>query len=65
MMHCRRATQLLSAALDRKLGPGEHLALRLHLLMCRHCRNFSRQMHTLRQAAQTWRRQLDDTPGER
>ena len=58
-MHCRKATELLSQAQDRPLSPPEKIALYLHLGMCRHCRNFSRQMNVLRQAAKAWRKTLE------
>lgn len=58
-MHCRKASELLSQAQDRDLSGTERLALYLHLGMCRHCRNFSRQMKILRLATQAWRKELE------
>lgn len=48
MMNCKQATRLLSDQLERPLGRGERLSLKFHLMMCRACRNFGRQMGTLR-----------------
>lgn len=59
-MHCRKASELLSQAQDRDLSRPEQLALYVHLGLCRHCRNFSRQMKILRQATVAWRKQLDE-----
>lgn len=58
-MHCRKATQLLSEAQDRPLALNERAALYFHLGMCRHCRNFSRQVSFLRRAAHAMRKRLE------
>jgi putative zinc finger protein len=50
MLSCKEATSLVSQGLDRRLGFGERLALRLHLLACDGCANFSRQVAFLRKA---------------
>ncbi len=50
ILSCREATQLVSDGLDRRLGFGERVALRVHLAICRSCTNFNRQMGFLRQA---------------
>ena len=41
MLTCKDASELLSQAQDRTLGLRERLALRLHLLICDGCTNFS------------------------
>jgi hypothetical protein len=45
---CRRATELVSASMDRPLARGERIALRLHLILCGRCRRFRRQVRELR-----------------
>jgi hypothetical protein len=50
MLSCKEVTHLVSAGLDRRLGPWERLRLRLHLAICDGCANFSRQMAFLREA---------------
>jgi hypothetical protein len=50
MMTCKDASKLLSAAQDRRLGPGEWLRLKVHLLICRGCANFSNQLALMRAA---------------
>lgn len=50
MLNCKETTRLLSAAQDRPLGRGERIALKLHLLMCKGCTNYRRQMDFLRTA---------------
>jgi hypothetical protein len=49
-LSCREATQLVSQGLDRRLGFGERVALRLHLVFCDGCTRFNRQMDFLRRA---------------
>ena len=50
MLTCKQATHLVSQGLDRRLGLAERLALRLHLLICDGCTNFSKQAAFLRRA---------------
>jgi hypothetical protein len=47
---CREASRLVSQGLDRKLGFGEHLKLRVHLAICDGCTNFKKQVDFLRRA---------------
>lgn len=47
---CKEATHLVSEGLDRDLGLLERVRLRLHLLICDGCANFSRQVAFLREA---------------
>lgn len=44
MLNCRQATENISAQLDDVLSPGERRALRVHLVICRNCRRYLRQM---------------------
>ena len=48
MLTCKDASELLSQAQDRTLGLRERLALKLHLLICAGCTNFSRQLELIR-----------------
>ena len=47
---CKEVTRIVSQGLDRNLGLGERLRLRVHLAICDGCRNFRKQMLLLRQA---------------
>jgi len=47
---CKEASRLVSQGLDRRLGFAERLGLRLHLLICDGCTNFSKQVAFLRKA---------------
>lgn len=46
---CEEASELASAALDRKLTTSERLALRMHTLVCKPCRHLVRQLRALRE----------------
>jgi hypothetical protein len=50
MLSCKEAARLVSQGLDRRLGLGERLALRLHLAICDGCTNFRKQVVFLRRA---------------
>jgi hypothetical protein len=50
MLSCREATALMSQEQDRRLGLGERVALRLHVLICAGCNNYRRHMQVLREA---------------
>ncbi|MBY0446216.1 MAG: zf-HC2 domain-containing protein [Burkholderiales bacterium] len=53
MMNCRQASILLSAQQDGPLTLSQRSRLRMHLLFCKNCRNFNRQLHFMREAART------------
>lgn len=61
MLPCKEVTRLVSQGLDRRLGFGERVALRVHFAICGGCRNFERQMKLLREAVQ----QLGQVDGSR
>jgi len=51
MLNCKQASQLASRAMDEKLSFWKHTMLRMHLLLCRSCTNFTRQLYFLRDAS--------------
>ncbi|MFO1475302.1 MAG: zf-HC2 domain-containing protein [Verrucomicrobiota bacterium] len=51
--NCREATRLQSLGLDRSLTFRERFGLRIHLLLCRWCRRYGKQIRFLRDAAHT------------
>lgn len=52
---CREVTRLVLQGEDRPLGLGERLGVRLHLLICATCPQFTRQVRLMRQASARWR----------
>ncbi len=51
MQSCKRATELMSLQFERVLSSSEKLGLRMHLLICRHCRKCDAQFKVLHQLA--------------
>lgn len=51
MDSCRDISLLVSRSLDTRLSAGERLRVRLHLLLCRSCRQFDVQLRLLRRAS--------------
>jgi hypothetical protein len=47
---CREAARLQSESLDRPLSVSQRLGLRLHLLICKWCRRYGKQLRFLRDA---------------
>lgn len=54
-LSCRQASRLISARLDRELGPLDRIALQFHLRICTTCPTVVRQMAVLRDAMRSWR----------
>ncbi|MEX0903697.1 MAG: zf-HC2 domain-containing protein [Pseudohongiellaceae bacterium] len=46
MLNCRNITRNASDYLERHLVWRQRLAIRLHLMMCRHCSRFVSQLHS-------------------
>lgn len=56
---CKEAAALMVAREDRQLELSDRLALRLHLLVCKACPRFERQMLLLRNSMKQWRNYSD------
>lgn len=52
---CKQAAALLVAREDRPLKGVDKVALHLHLLICKACPRFERQLLTLRNSMKQWR----------
>lgn len=53
MPTCREVTELVTDYVEGRLGPWDRLRFRLHVSMCRHCREYVRQMRTVTRLAGT------------
>lgn len=51
MLRCHEVTHLVASDEIAEAGLLRRLELRLHLLMCRHCRNYVQQLRRIRDAA--------------
>lgn len=60
MLDCKHASRLVSQSMDRRLSLRERLGLRLHLLLCDACTQFSRQMMVLKQAVRQWSSRVEN-----
>ena len=49
--NCKAATRLQSEALDHRLSFGQRLGLRVHLLLCKWCRRYGKQITFVQDAA--------------
>ena len=63
MLSCKDVTQLLSESMDTSLPIGKRVGMRLHLLMCKFCARYERQLLLIRE---TVRRIVasEEKPGE-
>ena len=51
MLKCRDVERKIGSDEMRNAGLMERLAVRIHLAMCRHCRNYARQLRAIGNAA--------------
>ena len=62
---CKQATRLQSKTLEHKLPFPQRLGLQLHLLLCKWCRRYGKQIRFLRDAAQEHPEELaEPVPGK-
>lgn len=59
LLSCKEISLLLSRACDERLPWRVRLAVRLHLLYCRGCTRFEKQLRFLRSAARQFANRLD------
>jgi len=64
MLSCKAVSRLASDALDRSLPLAQRMAMRLHLMMCRACDRYSRQIRSLRELLRRYPEQLEPDPAE-
>ncbi|HZW87358.1 MAG TPA: zf-HC2 domain-containing protein [Gallionella sp.] len=54
MLSCKQASELLSQAMERDMTLRERFLLRVHLLICDSCKNFSRQIEVMHLACRNY-----------
>ena len=57
---CKEVTRLILEREDRRVGPLDRLAIKLHMLICDTCPRFLRQAGFMRQALDRWKHYKDD-----
>ncbi len=61
MMSCREAAELVASDGLEGAGWGRRIGVRLHLLMCRHCRRYARQLRAIGACArERWGPEAED-----
>lgn len=65
MLKCRDLITQADQYLADDLTPGQRLGMKMHLLMCRHCRRFVRQFQLLLNFLPRLRRQADEQTVEK
>lgn len=65
MPSCKEAAALLIANEDRLISLGERAKVRLHLMACKTCPDFERQLLTMRNAMKIWRNYEQDVSTEK
>jgi len=48
VLHCDKVSKFVSESMDRDLSFTERMSVRVHLLMCRHCARFAKQLEHMR-----------------
>lgn len=61
MLSCKEVSRLVSRSLDHPLPIGNRLAVRMHLMICKLCSRYRRQLLFLRQATRHLPEHLDAT----
>ncbi|MBW2369067.1 MAG: hypothetical protein JRH15_14405, partial [Deltaproteobacteria bacterium] len=51
MFECQEVSKLVSEAMDKKLSVTRRLGIRFHLMMCKLCSRYARQIQLIRTAA--------------
>lgn len=64
MLNCKNATKLLSESLERTLPLSRRMGLKMHLLMCRFCARFEKQIKFMSNITRRHEKQCqeEDTP---
>jgi len=65
MRSCKEVSRLASDRMDRELSLRERMAFRLHVMMCRNCLRYARQLAVLRQASEKLRLDRFGTDSDR
>jgi hypothetical protein len=53
MFNCRAVTQIVSESMDRVLPIHHQVLIRMHLLICKYCARFNRQLLAIREVCRS------------
>lgn len=62
LLTCKETTRLVLEGEDRALLLGERVLIRVHLGLCEGCTRFSKQVHLMHSAMDSWRRGTSQNP---
>ncbi|BBP05416.1 hypothetical protein TPL01_31160 [Sulfuriferula plumbiphila] len=60
MLNCQEVTRLVSESQERSLTLREKMSLRTHVMMCSGCRNYEKNMMSLRLTARAFAKGADE-----
>jgi hypothetical protein len=60
MMNCEKTTRLISESQERALSLTEIIKLKMHVMMCAGCKNFSLQVPFLSKAMKAYAKGFDE-----
>ena len=63
MLSCKDVTRLISESMDRSLPLRKRIGVRVHLLICRFCASYKRQLLLIRETARRIAA-AEDRPGD-
>ena len=64
MLSCSEVARICASDEIRSCGPVRRLAVRLHLLMCRHCRRYVRELAEIGEAVRSSTTAADGQAGQ-
>ena len=53
LFNCKKVSHLVSESMDHDISPARRIGIRFHLMMCRYCWRYQRQLKTIRQMVRT------------
>jgi hypothetical protein len=63
MLSCKDVTQFISESMDTSLPIGKRIGMRLHLLMCKFCSRYERQLLLIRETVRRFVAEEEDPGG--
>ena len=61
MHNCKEVTRMVSESMDRKLPLHQRMGIRVHLLMCKFCSRYRKQLLILREAMRLQEKYVEET----
>lgn len=52
-LNCNRISELVSESMDADTGVTRRIGIKFHIMMCRYCARYEKQLHTIRDTIKT------------